>query len=81
MPSVLECGKLRLSTEEAATYCAAAERLHEACEMVVDSTQPITIEDWILLDSAHAALADDLGVMDAVVASIEAEIGSRRLRN
>jgi len=81
MPTVLECGKLRLSSEEAAVSRAAADRLHEACEMALDLAQPITIEDWILLETARAALAGELGVLDAVVAKIEAEIGSRTLRN
>ena len=44
-------------------------------------TQPITVEDWIFLEIAHAALAGDFGLMDRVVAKVEAEIKSRTLRN
>jgi hypothetical protein len=33
VPSILESGKPQLSVEEVSTYRAAADRLHEACEM------------------------------------------------
>jgi hypothetical protein len=36
MPSVVECGKLQFSSEEAAAYRARASRLREACEMALD---------------------------------------------
>jgi hypothetical protein len=49
--------------------------------MVLDLSQPITVEDWIFLEIAHAALAGDLGLMDYVVAKVEAEIESRTQRN
>jgi hypothetical protein len=81
MPSVLESGKLQLSTREASTYCVAARRLHEACATALDLTQPITVESWILLQTAHAALCGDLGLLDRIVAKVEAEIASRTLRN
>jgi hypothetical protein len=77
VPSILESGKLRLSPEEVSGYRAAADRVHEACEMALDLTQPIGVEDWIFLEVAHAALAGDLGVVDGVVAKVEAEIESR----
>jgi hypothetical protein len=32
MALILESGKLRLSTEEVASYRAAADRLHESCQ-------------------------------------------------
>ena len=80
MPDLLESGKLQLSREEASAYRAAADRLHETCEMALDLTQPITVEDWILLAVAHAALAGDLGPLDGVVAKVEAEIVARTLR-
>jgi hypothetical protein len=81
MPSFLESGKLRLSSEEASSYCAAAERLNEACEMALELTRPITVEDWILLEVARAPLAGNLGLLDCVVAKVEAEIESRTLRS
>ncbi len=81
MPYLLESGKLQLSREEASAYRAAADRLHETCEMALDMRQPITVEDWILLEIAHAALAGDLGLLDCVVAKVEAEIESRTQRN
>jgi hypothetical protein len=81
MPSVLESGNLHLCSQEASTYRAAAQRLHEACEMGLDLTQPISIENWIFLEIAHAALAGDLSLLDCVVAKIEAEMESRTLRN
>jgi hypothetical protein len=49
--------------------------------MVLDLTQPVTVEDWVFLEIAHAALAGDLGVMDCVVVKVGAEIESRTLRN
>jgi len=81
MPDLLESGKLQLSREEASTYRAAAHRVHETCEMALDLTQPITVEDWIFLEISHAALAGDLGLLDCVVAKVEAEIESRTLRS
>ena len=81
VPHLLESGKLQLSSEEASAYRAAADRLHETCETALDVTQPITVEDWIFLEIAYAALAGDFGLMDRVVAKIEAEIESRTLRN
>lgn len=78
MPNFLESGKLQLSREEASAYRAAATRLHETCEMALDLTQPITVEEWILLEVAHAALAGDIGLLDCVVAKVEAEIESRK---
>jgi hypothetical protein len=65
----LEYGKLQLSCEEAATYRAAAERLHETCEMALDLAQPISVEEWIVLEVAHAALAGELGLLDDPAAS------------
>ena len=81
MPDLLESGKLQLSREEASAYCAAADRLHETCEMAPDLTQPITVEHWIFLEIAHAALAGDLGLLDCVVAKVEAAIESRTQRS
>jgi hypothetical protein len=49
VPSILESGRLQLSTDEVSTYRAAADRLHEACETALDLTQPITIEDWVAI--------------------------------
>jgi hypothetical protein len=81
MPDLLESGKLQLSREEAWAYRSAADCLHETCEMALDLTQPVTVEDWIFLEVADAALAGDFDHLDSVVAKVEAEIESRTLRN
>jgi hypothetical protein len=81
MPDVRESGNRQLSREEASAYRAAADRLHETCAMVLDLTQPITVEDWILLEIAHGALAGDLDLLDCVVAKVEAELELRKHRN
>jgi hypothetical protein len=78
MPSVVESGRLQLSREEAGCYRAAAERLHDACEMVLDLAQPITTEEWIALEVTNAAIRGDLNVLQAVIASVEIEVESRR---
>lgn len=78
MPDLLESGTLQLSREEASAYRAAATRLHETCAMALDLTQPIPVEDWILLEVAHAALEGNLELLDGVIAKVEAEIQSRR---
>jgi hypothetical protein len=75
--SILESGKLRLSPEEVSSYRAAADRLHEACEMALDLTQVITVEDWIFLEVANAALTGDLGLLDGAIAEVEAAIQLR----
>jgi len=41
MLDLLESGKLRISPEAASAYRAAADRLHETCEIALDLTQPI----------------------------------------
>ena len=81
MPDLLESGKLQLSPEEASAYRAAADRLHETCEMALDLTQAITVEDWIFLEVAYAALAGDFDHLDSVIVKVEAEIESRTIRN
>jgi hypothetical protein len=81
MPDLLESGKLQLSREEASTYHVAADRLHERCEIALDLTLPITVEDWMFLEIAHGALAGDLDPLDCVVAKVEAELELRKHRN
>jgi len=78
VPSILESGKLRLSPEEMSSYRAAADRLHEACEMALDLTQPITIEDWLCLEVSGAALSGNLEPLDGAIAIVEARIQSMR---
>jgi len=78
MPYFLESGKLRLTPEEATTYRAAADRLHEACEMGLDLTQPIGVDDWLVLQVAQAALAGSLEPLDHMIAVVEDAIRSRR---
>jgi hypothetical protein len=78
MPHFLESGKFQLTNDETATYRAAATRLHEACEMGLDLAQPIGIDDWILIQLAHAALADNLGPLDEVIAAVESALRARQ---
>ena len=78
VPSILESGKLQLSNEEVSIYRAASDRLHKACEMVLDLTQPITIEDWLCLEVSGAALSGDLGPLDGAIAIAEARIQSMK---
>ena len=78
MPSILESGTLQLSNEEVSIYRAAADRLHEACELVLDLTQPITIEDWLCLEVSGAALGGDLGPLDGAIAMVQARIQSMK---
>ena len=75
---VLESGKLQLTAEEAVTYRAAAERLHEACEITLDLGQPIASDDWILILAAHAALQGDVAVVDDVIATLRTAIQGRK---
>jgi len=81
MPSALESGKLQLSAEEIRRYRAAAERLTLACDAIVDLRKPITLDEWVLLVIADAALRGDLTPLDRVIATIEDEIESRRQRS
>lgn len=81
MPDLLESGKLQLSREEAIAYSVAANRLRETCEIALDLTQPITVEDWIFLEIAHAALAGDVGPLDCAIAKVERAIQLRRQQN
>jgi hypothetical protein len=78
MPSILESGKLRLSPEEVRSYRAAADRLHEACAMALDLTQPITIEDWLCLEVSVAALGGNLEPLDGAIAAVRTTIRSRK---
>ena len=80
MASILESGKLRLSQEEVISYRAAADRLHESCQMAVDLKTPITIEEWLLLRLADAALRGDLRDLDDTIARVHGEIQHRRRR-
>jgi hypothetical protein len=81
MADLLESGLLQLSREEASAYRGAADRVHETCAMALDLAQPITLEDWLVLVVAHAALGGELGLLDGVIAKVEAEIASRALRH
>ena len=81
MPDLLESGELQLSREEASAYRAAADRVHETCAMALDLARPITVEEWLVLVVAHAALGGELGLLDRVIAKVEAEIASRALRH
>ena len=60
---------------------AAADRVHETCAMALDLARPITIEEWLVLEVVHAALGGELGLLDGVIAKVEAEIASRALRH
>ncbi len=78
MARVLESGKLQLTAEEALTYRAAAQRLHEACEITLDLDQPIVSDDWILILAAHAALQGDVAVLDEVIATLQTAVQGRK---
>jgi hypothetical protein len=78
MARVLESGNLQLTAEEAVTYRAAAERVHEACEITLDLGQPIVSDDWILILAAHAALQGDIAVLDDVIATLQRAIQGRK---
>ena len=78
MARALESGKLQLTAEEAVTYRAAADRLHEACEITLDLGHPIASDDWILILAAHAALQGDVAVVDDVIATLRTAIQGRK---
>jgi hypothetical protein len=80
MASILESGKLQLSPEEAVAYGRAADRLHESCQMTIDLKMPITIEEWIFLRLADAAIGGDVNDLDSVIAKVQNEIQSRTKR-
>jgi hypothetical protein len=81
MPDLLESGKVRLSPEEIRDYHSAAVRLHDTSEMALDLKQPISLESWIMLEIARAALEGDIGLLDTVITTIRAEIASRKARS
>ena len=78
MALVLESGKLQLTAEEAVSYRAAADRLHEACEIMLDLGNPIASDDWILVLAAHAALQGNVAVLDDVIAMVRTAIQGRK---
>ena len=71
---------LLLSPEEAASYRAAATRLHESCQVSLNLNMPITIEDWLFLRLADAALKGDLSDLDRTIARVQDEIQRRKNR-
>jgi hypothetical protein len=77
MPHVLESGQVQLTADEALTYRAAATRLHEACDTTLDLGHPISPDDWILILAADAAL-EDVGVLDELIATLQAAIERRK---
>ena len=81
MPHFLESSKLELTPDEAAIYRAAADRLREATDTALDLTQPVSVEDWILIRVADAALAGNARVLDQVIEVVELAAKSRRLRS
>jgi len=78
MPEVLESGKFRLTAEEAVSYQAAAARVREACEIVVDLRSPITADDWTLVLAAHVALEGRLAHLDQVIAVLQTASDRRK---
>jgi hypothetical protein len=81
MPNFLESGKLQLTPDEADAYRLAASRLQESCEVALDLTRPISVQDWTLLHVAQEALAGDLDPLDQLIGTIETAIRSRASRN
>jgi predicted sugar kinase len=78
MATILESGKLQLSPEEVISYRRAADHLHDSCQMPLDLSSPITLEEWLLLSLTDAALEGDLSNLDRMLERIQDEI---RLRN
>ena len=78
MPHLLESGQVQLTADEALTYRAAATRLHEACETTLDLGHPISPDDWILILAADAALEGRVGVLDELIATLQAAIERRK---
>jgi hypothetical protein len=52
---------------ETIAYHRAADRPHEACEVSVDLSKPISLDDWNLLRLARVALADETRLLDDVI--------------
>lgn len=70
--------QVQLTAEEAVTYAAAADRLHEPCEITLDLGQPVASDEWILILAAHAALQGDVAVLDDVIATLQTGIRGRK---
>ena len=80
MATILESGKLQLSPEEVISYREAADHLHDSCQMPLDLSSPITLEEWLLLWLADAALGGDLSNLDRMLEHIQEEIRARNQR-
>jgi len=81
MASILESGTVQLSPEEAIRYRAAADRLRESCETTLDLKVPITIEEWLFLRLADAALRGDFRDLDSTIARVQRELLRRKKRH
>ena len=78
MPCFLESGRVQLSADEVDIYRVAAARLRDVCETMLDLHQPMTSDEWIVLQVADAALQGHIAVLDEVIAAVETSIQSRR---
>jgi len=78
MATILESGKVQLSPEEVISYRGAADHLHDSCQMPLDLSSPVTLEEWLLLHLTEAALRGGLSNLDRMLDHIQDEI---RLRN
>jgi hypothetical protein len=78
MAFILESGKVQLSPEEVINFRAAANHLHESCQMTLDLKMPIAIEDWLLLRLADAALHGDFRNLDRIISRVQDEIRHRK---
>jgi len=81
MPCFLESGRLQLTPNEADAYREAASHLRESCDVALDLTQPLSVEEWTLLQVTQAALAGDLEPLDELISTIETTIRTRANRN
>jgi len=80
MATILESGKLQLSPEEVTSYRGAADHLHDSCQMPLDLSSPITLEEWLLLRLTAAALGGNLSDLDRILEHIQDEIRLRSQR-
>ena len=80
MATILESGRLQLSPEEVMSYREAADQLHDSCQLPLDLSSPITLEEWLLLCLTDAPLGEDLGNLDRMLERIQDEIRVRNQR-
>ncbi len=78
MPQVLESGRIWLAPDEPGDYRQAAAHLQEFRERALDLRRPLTVDEWILLQLAHAAIAGAVDPLNDVIDAVTATIARRR---